>query len=334
VRAASPGAVYLHDGRVLETRTFVCTVGTAPHPIVQLALAQAGFAQAELGGRAISAFATESTLQCSGRPGYWAVGDCAGIPSPTGKGLCPPTAQFAIREAKTCARNIIATIDRKPLSTLAFRALGSLASLGQRSAVAELCGIRLSGFLAWFAWRTVYLSKLPGWLRRLRVALDWTLDLFFPRDITQLQVFRHQHLHVHHYEPGEAIVRQGQVGRELYLILKGEVEVSSQSGGSLVRLGAREVFGERALLEDTRRNATVRATQAADVLVMSRADFHAMVKNLPVLSDYFAELLRSRHPDAMASAEPAVGELLGERLAVPERPPAERVPPALELRPN
>jgi NADH:ubiquinone reductase (H+-translocating) len=317
VRAVTPGAVYLHDGRALDTRTFVCTVGTAPNPIVQRALAEGGFVQAELGGRPISAFATEPTLQCRGRPGYWAVGDCAGIPSPTGQGLCPPTAQFAIREAKTCARNLLAMIDGQALTPLRFRVLGSLASLGQRSAVAELCGVRLSGFLAWFLWRTVYLAKLPGWVRRLRVALDWTLDLLFPRDITQLQVSSHQHLHVHHYEPGEAIVRQGQVGRELFLILKGEVEVSSQGGGSLVKLGAREVFGERALLEDTRRNATVRATQAADVLVLSRSDFQALIANLPVLDDYFSALLRSRHPDRMAAmaasshAEPACAERLG-----------------------
>lgn len=330
VRAATPGAVYLHDGRVLDTRSFVCTVGTAPNPIVQQALAQGGFAQAELAGRPIGAFATDATLECRGRSGYWAVGDCAGVPSPTGQGLCPPTAQFAIREAKTCARNLIAAIDGKPRTQLRFRALGSLASLGQRSAVAELCGLRLSGFLAWFAWRTVYLAKLPGWLRRLRVALDWTLDLFFPRDITQLQVFRHQHLHVHHYEPGEAIVRQGQVGRELYLILKGEVEVSSQGSGGVVRLSAREVFGERALLEDTRRNATVRATEAADVLVLSRADFRALVQNLPVLDDYFTGLLRSRHMDSMSG----VASLASHALPSAERQPVERAAPAHELRPN
>ncbi len=329
VRAATPGSVYLHDGRVLETRTFVCTVGTAPNPIVQLALEQGGFARAELGGRPLSAFATEPTLQCQGRPGYWAVGDCAGVPSPSGQGLCPPTAQFAIRQAKTCARNLLAAIDGKPLVQLQFRAFGSLASLGQRSAVAELFGLRLSGFWAWFAWRTVYLAKLPGWVRRLRVALDWTLDLFFPRDITQLQVLRQERLHVHHYEPGEAIVRQGQVGRELYLILRGEVQVSSHGGGSLVRLGPREVFGERALLEDTLRNASVHATQAADVLVLSRADFQALVHNLPVLNDYFGELLRARHPDRMARGEPLTRQLS----VTPEPPALERALP-LELRPN
>src|SRR5205085_6886580 len=110
----------------------------------------------------------------------------------------------------------------------------ALASLGQRSAVAELFGIPLTGFVAWFAWRTIYLLKLPGFVRRLRVALDWTLDLFFPRDITQLQVFKHEHLHVHHYEPGEAIVREGQVGREFYAIVKGEVDVLGRDGETTV----------------------------------------------------------------------------------------------------
>jgi len=303
VRAASPNAVYLADGRCIATRTFVCTVGTAPNPVVEQALTQGGFRRAELNGRPISAFAVTRELACLDRQNYWAVGDCAGVPSPSGTGLCPPTAQFAMREAKACARNVIAAIDAEPLAPFAFRALGSLASLGQRSAVAELLGVRLTGFLAWFAWRTVYLLKLPGFVRKLRVALDWTLDLFFPRDITQLSVFHHEHLHVHHYEPGEAIVRQGQVGRELFVILQGEVEITAEGTGALARLGAREVFGERALLEDTPRNATVRAVRASDVLVMSRSDVHAMVKNLPVLNDYFSDLLRSRHPDAHARIE-------------------------------
>jgi NADH dehydrogenase len=300
VRAASPQAVYLHDGRVIETRTFVCTVGTAPNPVVEQALASGEFQRAEHGGRPIAAFAARETLECVGASGYWAVGDCAGIPSPTGTGLCPPTAQFAMREAKRCAENVIAAIDGRELRPFTFRALGSLASLGQRSAVAELLGLCFTGFVAWFLWRTVYLAKLPGLVRRLRVALDWTLDLFFPRDITQLSVLRHDHLHVHHYEPGEVIVKQGQVGREVFVVLAGEVEISSDGAGPLARLGQREVFGERALLEDTPRNATVRATRASDVLVMSRSDFRAMVGSLPVLHDYFMDLLRTRHPEALA----------------------------------
>jgi NADH dehydrogenase len=320
VRAASRERVYLDDGRVLETRTFVCTVGTAPNPIAKQSLSRGGFREAELKGRGLGIFATDATLECLERPGYWAVGDCAGVPKPDGTGLCPPTAQFAIRQARTCAQNILAVIDGQAKTTFSFKALGALASLGQRSAVAQLFGLELSGFLAWFAWRTIYLSKLPGWVRRLRVALDWTLDLFFPRDITQLQVFRHEHLHVHHYEAGETILHQGQVGREFYLITKGQVEVLAEGQErALARLGVREVFGERALLEDTRRTASVRAVEPVDVLVLSRADFRTMVGHFSVLDDYFKQLLAQRHPDlgkSLASSAPSSGP----RLSAPATP--------------
>jgi NADH dehydrogenase len=168
-------------------------------------------------------------------------------------------------------------------------------------------------------WRTIYLSKLPGFVRRLRVALDWTLDLFFPRDITQLQVFQQQRLDVHHYESGETIVRKGQVGREFYIILKGEVEIVGAGNEVVAKLTEREVFGEKALLEDTPRTATVRAVGAVDVLVMSRADFRSMVGSFPVLDDYFEKLLKDRHPEAMAKLPEQKG---GRGNTVPLVPPS------------
>jgi NADH dehydrogenase len=300
VRAASPGHVYLADDTCLSTRTFVCTVGNAPNRIAKHTLAAGGFKEAQVNGRGLGIFETDAMLQCLGKPGYWAVGDCAGVPSPTGKGFSPPTAQFAIREAKACAQNIMATIDQKPMVKFSFKALGILASLGQRSAVAEIFGVKLTGFFAWFMWRTIYLSKLPGFARKLRVALDWTLDLFFPRDITQLQVFQEQRLDIHHYERGEHIVRKGQIGREFYIILKGDVEVLGSGDAVLATLREREVFGEKALLEDTPRTATVRAATPVDVLVMSRGDFRSVVGSFPVLDDYFTKLLHERHPEAIA----------------------------------
>ena len=304
VRAASPDSVFLADGTQIRARTFICTVGNAPNPVVKHVLRVGRFEEATLGGRGIGTFATDRMLQCTGKPGYWAVGDCAGVPTPDGKGLCPPTAQFAIREAKTCARNILATIDKKPSVAFQFKALGMLASLGGHGAVAEMMGVRFSGFLAWFAWRTVYLMKLPGWARRVRVSLDWTLDLVFPRDITQLQMARAQQLKIHHYEPGETIIHEGHIGRELYMIDAGEVEVLSRSepgktSSVLATLGPREVFGERALLEDTKRSASVRAKTQVNVLVMSRSDFRSMVGQFPVLKDYFGRLLQERHPREM-----------------------------------
>ncbi len=305
VRAASPDAVHLKGGRTLPCRTFVCTVGNAPNPIVTYALDAGDFQVAQHRGRPIGAFACEATLRCVDKSRFFAVGDCAGVPSPSGEGLCPPTAQFAIRQAETCARNIVATIDDKPLTPFSFKALGMLASLGNRSAVADMMGIRFSGFVAWFAWRTVYLMKLPGFVRKLRVALDWTLDLFFPRDITQLQVAQLDRLSVYHFEPGEFVVRAGDMGREVYVMVAGEVEVLGGGNGAenevIATLGPKEVFGERALLEDAKRTASVRAKTPVDVMVLSRNDFRSVVGQMPALGDYFDRLMRERYPELPAA---------------------------------
>jgi NADH dehydrogenase len=305
VRAASRHGVYLSTGQMLATRTFICTVGNGANPVVKATMARYGFAEGKIKGRGVGVMETDLTLACTGKPGYWAVGDCAGVPDPHGDELCPATAQYAIRQAKTCAHNIVATIDGRPQKKFGFKNLGMLASLGRRSAVADMMGIRFSGFPAWFAWRTVYLSKLPGVVRKLRVALDWTLDLFFPRDITQIQTVKQDHLRVDHYEPGESIIAKHEIGRELFIIKKGEVEVfdPADNGTAERRIATckkGEVFGEKALLDDTPRLASVRALTPVDVLVMSRADFTAMVYQFPVLDEYFDRLMRERFPEALA----------------------------------
>lgn len=118
-------------------------------------------------------------------PGVWALGDCAHLLDVlTGKPY-PPTAQHAIRQAKVVAQNITADLRGKPLRTFSFKSLGALASLGRRTGVANIMGINFSGFVAWWLWRTIYLSKLPRLEKKVRVALDWTLDLFFARDLVQ-----------------------------------------------------------------------------------------------------------------------------------------------------
>src|SRR4029077_20740315 len=104
--------------------------------------------------------------------------------------MSPPTAQHAIRQGKTCAHNILATIRGKPKKIFDFTGLGKLASLGHRSAVAEVMGIKLRGILAWLFWRGVYLSKFPGLDRKWRIFTDWCLDLFLPRDITEVRIFQ------------------------------------------------------------------------------------------------------------------------------------------------
>jgi NADH dehydrogenase len=318
VRAASRYGVYLSDGQFVPARTFICTVGNAANPVASQILKRGGFEEGKVKGRGVGVFATDRTLACIGKTGYWAVGDNAGVPHPQNQGeLSPPTAQFAMRQARTCAENIVAAIDGRPVKNFEFRNLGMLASLGRRRAVAELFGVRFSGFPAWLAWRAVYFMKLPGAVRRLRVALDWTLDFFFPRDITQIQIPPAKRLRIDHFEPGEIIVNKGEIGREFFIVKSGEVEVFDPASNgaaerSIASLGKGEVFGELAILEDIRRTSSVRAKSAVDLLVMSREDFSSMVQNFPVLDDYFGRLVKERYPELSHAPAP-----LAERIAKP-----------------
>ena len=145
-------------------------------------------------------------------PGVWAAGDCAFVADGGSGEPCPPTAQHAIRQARCLAENLMATLRGAPKTRFAFTALSKMASLGHRSAVGEIFGVQVSGFLAWWLWRTMYLMKLPGLDRKIRVATDWTLDLILPPDIVQLSTEKPLAIRREHFEPNETIFREGDLG--------------------------------------------------------------------------------------------------------------------------
>jgi NADH dehydrogenase len=123
-------------------------------------------------------------LQIPDWPGVWAVGDCAFVPDIRQPGKShPPTAQHAIREGRVVAQNIALALSGRPTKPFSFKTIGLLASLGRRMGVARIFGFNFSGFFAWWLWRTIYLSKLPGFDKKIRVAIDWTLDLLFRKDV-------------------------------------------------------------------------------------------------------------------------------------------------------
>jgi len=179
---AHPDVVVLTDGEI-RAHTLVWTAGTAPNPLLKSLPVEKDKRGAVI---------VDQTLAVPGYPGVWALGDCAAIPdAKTGKS-CPPTAQFAFREAETLARNIKAQIQGSRPRGFHFDSLGALCVVGHQTACAELTlpwarstSVRFSGLLAWFMWRGIYLAKLPGLERKIRVLMDWTVELFFPRDIVQ-----------------------------------------------------------------------------------------------------------------------------------------------------
>jgi NADH dehydrogenase len=182
LKDAQPGLVILSDGEI-PAETLVWTAGATPNPLLK----SIPVVKDKRG-----AVVVDSTLALPGHADLWALGDCAAISDArTGKS-CPPTAQFALREAQTLAKNIQARLEGRPLRNFHFDSLGALCVVGHQTACAELTipfarnkSIRFSGFLAWLMWRGIYLSKLPGLERKIRVLMDWTVELFFPRDIVQ-----------------------------------------------------------------------------------------------------------------------------------------------------
>ena len=179
---ANPGVVVLSDGEI-RAQTLVWTAGTAPNPLLKLL-------PVERDKR--GALVVENTLELRGHPGVWALGDCAAVTDAKSGKLCPPTAQFALREAEVLAKNIRAELRGRPKQSFHFDSLGALCVVGHQTACAELAipfvnhkSVRFSGLSAWLMWRGIYLAKLPGLERKIRVLVDWTIELFFPRDIVQ-----------------------------------------------------------------------------------------------------------------------------------------------------
>lgn len=185
VTACTPDQVTLSDGTRIPTRTLVWTAGTSPHPLL------ADLPCAKDHGRVV----VNAQLEAPEYPGVWALGDCAAVPDPSTGGACPPTAQHALRQGQVAARNIAASERGLPRQAFAFKGLGQLAAIGKRTGVARILGWKFSGFVAWWLWRTIYLSKLPRAEKKLRVMLDWTLDLLFSKDLVQFETHRSRPTH-------------------------------------------------------------------------------------------------------------------------------------------
>ena len=173
--------VALNNGMSIPAATLIWTAGVKPSPVV------AAVPCPKERGRIVA----DEYLQVPGFAGLWVAGDCAAVPDgyETGK-FFPPTAQHGMREALFAAKNIERAILDQPLKPFRYRTMGLLASIGHHTGVASLFGFKFSGFIAWWMWRSVYLTKLPRMVKKVRVVVAWTLDLFFGRDIEQMITLR------------------------------------------------------------------------------------------------------------------------------------------------
>ena len=286
--SATPNEAVIDGKERIRSKTIVSTVPSSPNPIIEslpLPLER-------------GKIKTTLYLGVENNKDLWALGDCALIPSFDEKGFCPPTAQFAIREAKTLAYNIVASLEGKPLKPFKFKCLGMLGALGHHRAVAELFGkIKFSGFFAWLMWRAIYWIKLPGIDRKLKVAFSWILDAIVPIESVQLKLNSGQGVINFHYEPGDIIFNEGDVGDYFYIIVSGQVEVLRSKEGQYIRLSvlsSGEYFGEMAILNDKKRSATIRCITACDVIALRNKDFGALLSNLEDLKKSFMKKSEER----------------------------------------
>lgn len=180
VTAVTDRDVTLSDGTTVTTNTLVWTAGICPNSLLDTLPCKK-----EQGRILVNEY-----LEVSEWPGVWALGDCAVVPDrKTGKSH-PQTAQHALREGKVAAQNILATIRGERKKPFLFSTLGRLAPIGKRTGVANILGVNFSGFIAWWLWRTIYLMKLPRFEKKVLVALDWTLDVLFSKDLVHFRTAR------------------------------------------------------------------------------------------------------------------------------------------------
>lgn len=272
VKALTANQVFLGDGNTIETNTCVSTVGNAPHPLTTQLITETG-AEA-VHGR----IKTAETMQVPGYDWLWAAGDCAAVPMQNGE-ICPSTAQFAMRQGALLGKNLNCFLRAEPVKPFTFKGLGELAAIGHMTAVAEVMGMRFSGFIAWWMWRTIYLGKLPGLDRKLRVMIDWTLDVFFPRDINLLSPRYTRTLQEAHLEAGDVLFKSGEPAFSFYIVKEGCIRLTDADGETIKDVICGEFFGERALLSDKTWRFTATATKETTLIGLGSEEFKAILEN-------------------------------------------------------
>jgi NADH dehydrogenase len=302
--AATSEKAILKSGVEIPCKTIICTVPSTLPPVIQKLNC------AKEKGKLL----TNTGLELKDYEGQvWALGDCTAVKTVSGK-EAPPTAQHAIREATTAATNIAATIRGGQRAEFAFEGLGTLGSLGHGAAVAQILGVKLSGLVAWILWRCIYLMKMPGLNRKARIASDWALHLLFAPDLAQTKLQPESGIQNQHFEAGDIVFQQGDLGDSVYVIEEGECDVLQKDAQQvdsapklLATLTPGDYFGEMALLSDKSRNATIQARTATNVLIIPKGDFDKLRHSVPAFGEIFRALAKKRVESA--EPEPAINRL-------------------------
>ena len=292
------------ESETIPTATLVSTIGKQAVPLL-----------ADLKVLERGRLPTDRMLRLRGFDNVWALGDAALIPledddrkEETGEksaegqmAFAPPTAQFAVREAKLVAYNIAASLRGKPLRRFSYRSRGMMASLGSYRGVAEIFGMQISGVLAWGIWRAFYILMLPGFVTRLRVALNWLLDYFVPRTIVEVQQNSKPSARFACFRTGDILFRRGEILDGWYLVLEGCLQVSvpdPQGGPDFVKTaGPQEHIGDRIRTFDTEVKGDVIAMEDTRVMIIPWQDLVSMRESFTMFDNYLLQAGKEKYPD-------------------------------------
>ena len=307
VKEVTARYVRLGSGEQIETGLTVCSVGTAPVALIK----KIGLPLER--GR----LKTEPDMRVTGTANVWAFGDCAAVPNAWNREISPPTAQFALRQAKQLAANLVRVLRGEATTPFHFHPQGLLATIGQHNGVAEIYGLKFSGLIAWFLWRTVYLMKIPTIRRKLNVVVDWTWDIFFKPNPVRVRVAQQQRFKQAHYAAGDFVFRKGEPGGPFFVVKAGSAGLYvDEASKPLVTWTKGDHFGESAILEGAAHptyKASVKAETPLDLIVIEPADFTGLAESLGVLQRELEHSFFARrayeHLTTLAARNPAVGAL-------------------------
>ena len=300
--------VRIGTGEQIVAGLVVCSVGTAPVALIK----KIGLPVER--GR----LKTEPDMRVIGSANVWAFGDCAAVPNAWNGQISPPTAQFALRQAKQLAANLVRTYRGEPTRPFHFRPQGLLATIGHQNGVAEIYSFRFSGLVAWFLWRAIYLMKIPTFRRKLNVVVDWTWDIFFKPNAVQVRVAQQQRFKQAHYAAGDFVFRKGEPGSSFFVVKAGSagLYIDEAATAPLVTWTKGDHFGEAAFLDGAEYPtypASVKAETRLDLFVVDRADFSSLAESLGALQkdlelSLFARTTYARFT-TMVARDPAVAAL-------------------------
>ena len=297
--------VRVASGERIETGLTVCSVGTAPVPLIK----KIGLPVER--GR----LKTDADMRVTGTANVWAFGDCAAVPNAWNKKISPPTAQFALRQAKQLAANLVRVKRGEATKPFHFRPQGLLATIGHHNGVAEIYNFKFSGLLAWFLWRSVYLLKIPTFSRKLNVVVDWTWDIFFKPNVVQVRPPVPQRFKQAHYGAGDFVFRKGELANAFFVVKAGTVGLYLDESRErpLVTFTKGDHFGGAAFLEtggNPTHSGSAKAETPLDLVVLGREDFTVLAESLGALQRDLEHSLFARRAyersRAMAAKDPAV----------------------------